>query len=81
VTVCVPKTSSTSCDQAVFIDQAWRKTLAAYVARHALTVDSPIREYYLVGQRDTPHRAAADRDRLADLPHTPATACEPAPET
>jgi hypothetical protein len=57
VTVCVPKTSSTSCDQAVFIDQAWRKTLAAYVARHALTVDSPIREYYLVGQRDTPHRA------------------------
>jgi effector-binding domain-containing protein len=32
-------------------------TLAAYVARHALTVDSPIREYYLVGQRDTPDSA------------------------
>lgn len=29
-------------------------TLAAYVARHALTVDLPIREYYLVGQQDTP---------------------------
>jgi effector-binding domain-containing protein len=28
-------------------------TLAAYVARHALAVDGPIREYYLVGQRDT----------------------------
>jgi effector-binding domain-containing protein len=27
--------------------------LAAYVARHALAVDGPIREYYLVGQRDT----------------------------
>jgi len=24
------------------------------VARHALAVDGPIREYYLVGQRDTP---------------------------
>lgn len=29
-------------------------TLAAYVAHHALAVDGPIREYYLVGQRDTP---------------------------
>ena len=28
-------------------------TLATYVARHALAVDGPIREYYLVGQRDT----------------------------
>jgi DNA-binding transcriptional MerR regulator len=28
-------------------------TLAAYVARHALTVSGPIREYYPVGQRDT----------------------------
>ncbi|MCO5998912.1 MerR family transcriptional regulator [Actinoallomurus rhizosphaericola] len=28
-------------------------TLAAYVTRHALAVDGPIREYYLVGQRDT----------------------------
>jgi len=28
--------------------------LAEYVARHALAVDGPIREYYLVGQRDTP---------------------------
>lgn len=32
-------------------------TLAAYIASHALTVDSPIREYYLVGQRDTPDSA------------------------
>ena len=29
-------------------------TLAAYVARHALAVDGAIREYYRVGQRDTP---------------------------
>jgi DNA-binding transcriptional MerR regulator len=27
--------------------------LAAYVARHALAVDGPIREYYLVGSQDT----------------------------
>ncbi len=27
--------------------------LATYVARHAVAVDGPIREYYLVGQRDT----------------------------
>jgi DNA-binding transcriptional MerR regulator len=27
--------------------------LATYVARHAIAVDGPIREYYLVGQRDT----------------------------
>ncbi len=38
------------------VDRAYG-TLAAYVARHALTVDSPIREYYLVGQRDTPDSA------------------------
>jgi DNA-binding transcriptional MerR regulator len=38
------------------IDRAYG-TLAAYVARHALTIDSPIREYYLVGQRDTPDSA------------------------
>jgi DNA-binding transcriptional MerR regulator len=30
-------------------------TLGAYVARHAVTVDSPIREYYLVGLHDTAH--------------------------
>ena len=34
------------------VDRAYG-TLAAYVARHALTVDSPIREYYLVGRQDT----------------------------
>jgi DNA-binding transcriptional MerR regulator len=34
------------------VDRAYG-TLAAYVARHALTVSGPIREYYLVGQRDT----------------------------
>jgi effector-binding domain-containing protein len=32
-------------------------TLAAYVTRHALAVDGPIREHYLVGQRDTPDSA------------------------
>jgi DNA-binding transcriptional MerR regulator len=35
------------------VDRAYG-TLAAYVARHTLAVDGPIREYYLVGQRDTP---------------------------
>ncbi|MGJ5752202.1 GyrI-like domain-containing protein [Streptomyces puniciscabiei] len=34
------------------VDRAYG-ALAAYVARHALTVDGPIREYYLVGLRDT----------------------------
>ena len=29
-------------------------SLATYVTRHALAVDGPMREYYLVGQRDTP---------------------------
>jgi DNA-binding transcriptional MerR regulator len=38
------------------VDRAYG-TLAAYVARHALTVDRPIREYYLVSQRDTPDSA------------------------
>jgi hypothetical protein len=31
--------------------------LAAYVASHALGVDGPIREYYLVGRQDTPTKA------------------------
>jgi DNA-binding transcriptional MerR regulator len=34
------------------VDRAYG-ALAAHVARHALAVDGPIREYYLVGQRDT----------------------------
>jgi DNA-binding transcriptional MerR regulator len=38
------------------VDRAYG-TLAAYVARHALAVEGPIREYYLVGQRDTPDTA------------------------
>ena len=32
--------------------------LAAYVARHALAVEGPIREYYLVGSHATPDEAA-----------------------
>jgi effector-binding domain-containing protein len=32
--------------------------LGAYVTRHALAVDGPIREYYLTGPADTPDRAA-----------------------
>lgn len=28
--------------------------LATYVSRHALAVQGPIREYYVVSQRDTP---------------------------
>jgi DNA-binding transcriptional MerR regulator len=35
------------------VDRAYG-TLAAYVTRHALAVDGPIREYYLTGQRETP---------------------------
>jgi DNA-binding transcriptional MerR regulator len=35
------------------VDRAYG-TLAAYVACHALAIDGPIREYYLVGRRDTP---------------------------
>ena len=35
------------------IDRAYG-TLADYVARHALAVDGPIREYYLVDRHDTP---------------------------
>jgi DNA-binding transcriptional MerR regulator len=31
--------------------------LATYVTRHALAVDGPIREYYLVGQHDSPDTA------------------------
>jgi effector-binding domain-containing protein len=32
--------------------------LAAYVTDHALQVDGPIREYYLVGRHDTPDESA-----------------------
>jgi DNA-binding transcriptional MerR regulator len=35
------------------VDRAYG-TLASYVTGHALAVDGPIREYYLVSQRDTP---------------------------
>ncbi len=35
------------------IDRAYG-SLATYVTQHALAVDGPIREYYLVGRRDTP---------------------------
>jgi DNA-binding transcriptional MerR regulator len=38
------------------IDRAYG-TLATYVARHALAIDGPLREYYLTGQRDTPDSA------------------------
>jgi len=38
------------------VDRAYG-ALAAYVTRHALAVEGPIREYYLVGQRDTPDTA------------------------
>jgi effector-binding domain-containing protein len=34
------------------VDRAYG-ALATYVARHALAVDGPIREYYLAGQHDT----------------------------
>jgi DNA-binding transcriptional MerR regulator len=35
------------------VDRAYG-VLAAYVARHALAVDGPMREYYLLGRRHTP---------------------------
>jgi len=35
------------------VDRAYG-VLAAYVARHALAVDGPLREYYLLGRRHTP---------------------------
>jgi DNA-binding transcriptional MerR regulator/effector-binding domain-containing protein len=39
------------------VDRAYG-ALGAYVASHALQVDGPIREYYLVGRRDTPDQGA-----------------------
>ena len=33
-------------------------TLAAYVTRHSLAIDGPIREYYLTGLTETPDQAA-----------------------
>lgn len=39
------------------VDRAYG-ALGAYVASHALQVDGPIREYYLVGRRDTPDENA-----------------------
>ena len=33
-------------------------SLAAYVAQHALAVEGPLREYYLVGPQDTPEEGA-----------------------
>lgn len=35
------------------VDRAYG-TLATYVSRHALAIDGPLREYYLIGQRHTP---------------------------
>ena len=32
--------------------------LAAYVTRHALAVEGPLREYYLAGPQDTPDMSA-----------------------
>jgi len=39
------------------VDRAYG-ALAAYVASHALQVDGPIREYYLVGRQDTTDQTA-----------------------
>jgi len=39
------------------VDRAYG-ALGTYVASHALQVDGPIREYYLVGRRDTPDEDA-----------------------
>jgi effector-binding domain-containing protein len=42
----------THCGPPTDVDRTYA-ALAGYVARHAIAVDGPIREYYLVGQRDT----------------------------
>ncbi len=39
------------------VDRAYG-ALAAHVTSHALQVPGPIREYYLVGRRDTPEESA-----------------------
>lgn len=39
------------------IDRAYG-TLAKHVANHALTMDGPIREYYLSARHDTPDQSA-----------------------
>jgi effector-binding domain-containing protein len=33
-------------------------SLATYVSRHALAIDGPLREYYIIGQLDTSDRTA-----------------------
>jgi DNA-binding transcriptional MerR regulator len=43
---------TTHCGSPTDVDRTYA-ALAAHVARHALAVDGPIREYYLVGQRET----------------------------
>ena len=42
----------THCGPPADVDRSYA-ALAAYVARHAIAVEGPIREYYLVGQRET----------------------------
>jgi effector-binding domain-containing protein len=42
----------THCGPPTEVDRTYA-ALAAHVARHAVAVEGPIREYYLVGQRDT----------------------------
>ena len=45
--------------------------LGAYVMKHEISVDGPLRENYLRGIAETAeHRRVGHRDRLADLPHT-----------
>jgi DNA-binding transcriptional MerR regulator len=41
------------CGPPTEVDRAYG-TLGTYVTRHAIAVEGPIREYYLIGQRDTP---------------------------
>jgi effector-binding domain-containing protein len=39
------------------IDRAYG-ALAAYVAEHALAIDGPLREYYVIGSHETPDESA-----------------------
>jgi DNA-binding transcriptional MerR regulator/effector-binding domain-containing protein len=60
------------------VDRAYG-ALADYVASHALQVDGPIREYYLVGRHDTPDESAW-RTEIGWPIFSTGPAPEPAPE-
>ncbi|QMU72456.1 hypothetical protein [Streptacidiphilus sp. P02-A3a] len=54
------------------IDRAYGRP-AAHVARHALAVDGPPREYYVVGLRDNPEPASWRTEVCWPVFHTGST--------